>query len=101
MESDDIDWDLHELMNDIKMEQMSQFHHAMMQEKPDESEGRHLQARQEWNTVDISLIKRQWEEYMKWGKVLPRYEKSIESIEKIFTENILKVTFNTEMSGHE
>lgn len=98
---EDIDWSLYELMNDIKMEQMSAFHHAMMQEKPDDSIGKHLQARQEWNVVDFSMLKRQWEEYMKWGKVLPRYEKTIESIEKTFTENIIKVTVNTELSGHE
>ena len=100
-ESDDIDWGLYELLSDIKMDQMKAFHHAMMQEKPDDSEKRYLKARQEWNTVDFSMLKRQWEEYMKWGKVLPRYEKSIEYIEKIFTENILKVTINTELAGHE
>jgi hypothetical protein len=77
-----------------------EFHHTMMQEKPNDSEGRSLKARQEWNVVDFSMLKRQWEEYMKWGKVLPRYEKSIEHIEKIFTENILKVTLNTELAGH-
>ena len=70
-ESDDIDWDLHELLDDIKMEQMSEFHQAMMSEKPDDEQGRHLKARQPWNVVDFSTIKRQWEEYMKWGKVLP------------------------------
>lgn len=100
-ESDDIDWELHELMHEIKMEQMSAFHRDMMNEKPDESEGRPLKARQEWNVVDFSTLKRQWEEYMKWGKVLPRYEKTIEYIERTFTENILKVTLNTELAGHE
>ena len=100
-ENEDIDWSLYELLNDIKMEQMSAFHHAMIEEKPDASERRPLRARQEWNVVDFSMLKRQWEEYMKWGKVLPRYEKSIEHIEKIFTENILKVTINTELAGHE
>lgn len=58
-ESDDIDWDLHELLNDIKMEQMSEFHQAMMSEKPDDEQGRHLKARQPWNVVDFSTIKRQ------------------------------------------
>ena len=98
---DDVDWGLYELMNDIKMEQMSAFHRDMMNERPDEDEGRLLKARQEWNVVDFSMLKRQWEEYMKWGKVLPRYEKTIESIEKTVTENILKVTINTELAGHE
>lgn len=97
---EDIDWSLHELMDDIKMEQMSAFHQAMMDEQPNDAEKKHLKARQEWNVVDFSMIKRQWEEYMKWGKVLPRYEKSIEHIEKIFTENLLKVTLNTELAGH-
>ncbi len=97
----DVDWDLYELMNEVKMELMSAFHRDMMNEKPDESEGRPLKARQEWNVVDFSMLKRQWEEYMKWGKVLPRYEKTIESIERTITENILKVTINTELSGHE
>jgi hypothetical protein len=101
MESEDIDWGLYELMDEVKHEQMSAFHRAMMNEKPDDSEGRHLKARQEWNVVDFSMLKRQWEEYMKWGKVLPRYEKTIEAIERTITENILKVTVNTELAGHE
>ncbi len=101
MESEDIDWGLYELMDDIKRDQMSAFHRDMMNEKPDDSEGRPLKARQEWNVVDFSMLKRQWEEYMKWGQVLPRYEKTIEAIERTITENILKVTVNTELAGHD
>lgn len=100
-EDEDIDWGLYELLNDIKSEQMSAFHQVMMQEQPNDPGGKHLKARQEWNVVDFSMLKRQWEEYMKWGKVLPRYEKTIEHIEKTFTDNILKITVNTELSGHD
>jgi len=100
-EDEDIDWNLYELLEQVKSELMSDFYRDMMNEKPNDSEGRPLKARQEWDVVDFSTLKRQWEEYMKWGKVLPRYEKTIESIEKTFTDNILKVTINTELAGHD
>lgn len=100
-EGEDVDYGLYEMMEEVKEKVMSEFHQAMMNEKPDDEEGRHLKARQPWNVVDFSTIKRQWEEYMRWGKVLPRYERTIEAIENTFIENILKVTANTQLSGHD
>lgn len=100
VENDEQDWDLYDLLNEVKHNVMSEFLGAMKKEKPNSDKKKYLQARQEWEVVPFSIFERQWEEFIKWGYVKPNYIKTIETIEEVITKNILKVTVNTELAGH-
>lgn len=98
-ETEDIDWDLYEILDEARTSVMSQFLEAIEKEKP--SDEKPLKARQPWTRISFSALKRQWEEYMKFGYVKPNYEKTILEFEKIFIENTFKLTINTELAGHD
>lgn len=100
-ESDDIDWALHEIYDEVKREIMSDYWDHLMQEKPGiDDNPKHLKARQPWEVIPFAMVERQWSEFMLHGEVLPRYERTIEQMEKLITSNILKVNVNTELAGH-
>jgi hypothetical protein len=97
-EDEDILHDLYDILFEMQNEVISEYIKAVLKEKPNEDNP--LKARQPWRVVPFSTLKRQWEEYMKYGFVKPNYEKTILEIQKIFTENVFKVRVNTELAGH-
>ncbi len=99
-ENDDVDWDLYEMLDDIKRQVMDEFLYAVEKEKPNYDSNKYLKARQDWETIPLGVFKRQWEEFIKWGFVKPNYIETLENIEKVITQNILKITVNTELAGH-
>lgn len=99
-EGEDIDWDLYDILDDTKREVMAEYINAIEKEKPDSESGKHLKSRQEWEVIPLSTLKRQWEEFIKWGFVKPSYIVTIEKIEKLLTKNICKINANTLLAGH-
>lgn len=98
LKEEEPDWGFHEMLDDVKNTLMSDYLSAIKNEKP--TEDKPLKARQELNVVPFGVLKRQWEEYMKYGYVLPNYEKTIDYIENLFTKNFCIMYVNTELAGH-
>lgn len=85
---DDIDWNLHDQLMDIKMEILSDFRNK----KPGEL--------QYWETIPLHMLKRVWENFMKFNFVQERDYKTLDKIQQIMTANVLKLNVNTELGGH-
>ncbi|MFW6272390.1 MAG: hypothetical protein ACOC2U_01255 [bacterium] len=88
-EHDDIDWDLYEMMDDVLHDVISDYKDAL------EKGG----GKQPWKVVPFPRLKKIWEDYIRHGVV--RDTKGLDMIEKIFTENVLKLKANNELSGRE
>ena len=99
-ENENIDWNLYDLLDDVKRDVMSEYISAVEKEKPNAEKGKYLKARQEWEVIPLSTLKRQWEEFIKWGFVKPGYIVTIEKIENLITKNICKINVNTLLAGH-
>lgn len=99
-ESDDIDWELHDLMDDVKYKMFGEYISAVEKEKPDPENGKYLKARQPWTVVPFAQLKTVWEAFIDQGKVPDRMWVMLDKIEEVITENICKININTEMAGH-
>ena len=84
----DVDWDLHEAMDNIFNETLNGFLEARQKGG----------GQQSWNFLPFPRLKKIWEDYIKNGFV--RDEKGLDVIERGMTRNILKLNANTELSGH-
>ena len=99
-ENDDIDWDLYDLMNDVKYQMFGEYISAVKKESPDPENGKYLKARQSWEVVPFVQLKTVWEAFIDQGKVPDRMMVMLDKIEEVITENICKLNINTEMAGH-
>lgn len=99
-ESDNVDWDLYELMEEVKYKMFGEFVSAVEKEKPNFEEKRYLKARQSWTVVPFTQLKTVWEAFIDQGKVPDRMWGMLDKIEEVITENICKININTEMAGH-
>ena len=88
-ESDeDIDWDLYEIMDDVKQNILTGFF----------SDRKKGIKNQPWQLVPFARLKKIWEDYMNYGYV--RDIKGLEMIDDIIQDNIIKLYINTELVGH-
>lgn len=88
-ESDeDIDWDLYEKMDEIKMDVL----HGFLRNKE-----RGVK-KQPWQLVPFARLKKIWEDYMRTGIV--RDTNGLEMIDDIVQSNIIRLYVNTELVGH-
>lgn len=99
-EEDNIDWDLYELMDEVKYKMFGEFVSAVEKEKPNYEEKKYLKARQPWTVVPFVQLKTVWEAFIDQGKVPDRMMVMLDKIEEVITENICKININTEMAGH-
>ena len=75
----DVDWDLHEAMDNIFNETLNGFLEARQKGG----------GQQSWNFLPFPRLKKIWEDYIKNGFV--RDEKGLDVIERVMTRNILKL----------
>lgn len=88
-ESDeDIDWDLYEKMDEIKMDVLYGF--LRNKERGIKS--------QPWKLVPFARLKKIWEDFMRTGVV--RDTNGLEMIDDIVQSNIIRLYVNTELVGH-
>jgi len=88
-ESDeDIDWDLYEKMDEIKMDVLQGF----LRNKE-----RGIK-KQPWQLVPFPRLKKIWEDYMSTGVV--RDTRGLDMIDEIIQSNIIRLYVNTELVGH-
>ena len=86
---DDIDYDLYEKQDELKMEILSDF---LFENNPE------FTKRIYWRVVPAARLKKIWEDYIKMGIV--RDEKGINLIESIMIRNALNLYNLTMLSGH-
>lgn len=89
VKDDDVDWDLYEnrsiitsdILNDFLFNNNSDFTKEIS-----------------WRVIPYSMLKKVWEDYMKYGFL--RSTKPLDIIERIMTNNTLKLDILTELQGH-
>jgi hypothetical protein len=86
---DDVDWDLYEKSDEIKMRIFFDFLYNNNED---------YTKRIPWTVIPFYLIKRTWEDFIKFGEV--KNQKALDKIEGIVSRNIMKVNILTELSGH-
>ena len=86
---DDIDYDFFEKEDSVKQ---SLFHDFLFNNN--ETFTKHVP----WRVIPFGRLKKIWEDFMRYGFV--RDEKGIDMIERIITNNTIKVSVFTELAGH-
>lgn len=86
--NEDIDWGLYELKDNI--------FRNIVDDYIESKNGDHH--KQKWYLIPFNRLKKIWEDYIRYGFI--RDTKGMDMFEGIFTQNILKLAINTELSGH-
>lgn len=89
VKDDDVDWDLYENRHEIQTEILSDFLYDNNSDFTKEIS---------WRVVPYETLKKVWEDYMRYGFI--RSIKPLNKIERIITNNILKLDVLTELQGH-
>jgi len=89
VKDDDVDWDLYEKRDEKVGDILSDFLYDNNADFTKEIS---------WNLVPYEMLKKVWEDYMRYGFL--RSTKPLDKIERIITNNILKLDVLTEMQGH-
>ena len=85
LESEDIDHDLFDNLFELKDKVLSEF-----------ASGKYIH--QPWQLIKFSEFKYIWESFIQLGFV--QYERRLDNVIEIITENILKIFVNRELCGH-
>jgi hypothetical protein len=88
-DNSDVDWDLYDQLNSTKEKIFTDF---LYKNNPDYTKN------VSWTVIPFPRLRKIWEDYIKTGIV--RDESGLEMIQKIITNNILKVNIFTELAGH-
>jgi hypothetical protein len=89
IKDDDVDWDLYEKRDEKVREILGDF---LYDNNPD------FTKEISWHVVPYEMLKKVWEDYMRYGFL--RSTKPLDKIERIITNNVVKLDVLTEMQGH-